>query len=162
MSSDSDDALHWEGDDDEASPRPVLPRGWTPLGKGAETVVRPDAERHDSAATDEAADIAEEAEPPAGMSTAALVTLGVLGGIYLLYIVGWFVDGLRLQGTATYLVTDVMYQVSLWGASLAPALWFLCVWVLTRKARTWARLLGLLLGVVVLIPWPFAMLGAGA
>ena len=43
----------------------------------------------------------------------ALVGLGVLGGVYALYAIGWLIGGLRLQGRAQYLVFDVMYQGSL-------------------------------------------------
>ena len=62
-----------------------------------------------------------EREP---MGNATLITLGILGGVYLIYAIGWVIGGLRLQGRAEYLVTDVMYQGSFWLAVLAPLLWF--------------------------------------
>ena len=85
--------------------------------------------------------------------------LGILGGVYLLYILGWIFGGLRLQGQAQYLVTDVMFQGSLWLAILAPALWFATAFLLTRHARPWLRFVWLIAGVVLLIPWPFILVG---
>jgi hypothetical protein len=123
MTSDPDDALTWEGDDPamqrEPSPAaggdPALPGGWNAVGKGSRTVGRIEK---DGSIT--------PADAPAAVSTPMLVTLGVVGGIYLLYAIGWVIGGLRLQGQAPFLVTDVMYQASLWTAVLAPALWFAC------------------------------------
>jgi hypothetical protein len=54
------------------------------------------------------------------MGNATLIALGILGGVYLIYAIGWAIGGLRLQGRAEYLVTDVMYQGSFWLAVLAP------------------------------------------
>jgi hypothetical protein len=59
-----------------------------------------------------------------------------------------------------FLIPDVMYQVALWAAVLAPALWFGAVWVLTRRSAPWVRVAGLLAGAVLLVPWPFVMTGA--
>ena len=53
----------------------------------------------------------------------------------MLYAVGWIIGGLRLQGRAQYLVTDVMYQGSLWLAVLAPVLWFATMFLLTCAPR---------------------------
>lgn len=159
MSSDPDDALSWEGDDPalrrDSTPTsaastadPALPGGWNAVGKGSRTVGRVES---DGSIT--------PADAPAPVSTPMLVTLGVIGGIYLLYAIGWVIGGLRLQGQAPFLVTDVMYQASLWTAVLAPALWFACAWVLTRRSRAWVRVAALVGGVVLLVPWPFVMLG---
>ena len=94
------------------------------------------------------------------MSSATLITIGVLGGFAALYTVGWIVGGFRLQGSADYLVADVMFQGSFWLAVLAPALWFVTVFVLTRASATWVRILWLIAGAVLLVPWPFIMIGA--
>jgi hypothetical protein len=157
MTSDADDALTWEGDDDRPTPvpapqaekKPVLPRGWNAVGKRSETVGRV---REDGT-------IREPDEKPA-LSTPMLLLVGIVGGIYLLYTIGWIVGGLRLQSSAMFLIPDVMYQVALWVAVLAPALWFCAVWVLTRRSATWVRVAGLLAGALLLVPWPFVMTGA--
>jgi hypothetical protein len=164
-----DDALTWSGDDDptldvgaaplpattdaappttDAAP-PALPDGFTALGKGSDEVGRVDSEG--------------EVTHPADrrpMGNGMLIALGVFGGVYLLYAIGWLIGGLRLQGGAAYLVTDVMFQGSLWLAVLAPVLWFATVYLLTRSARAWVRIVWLLGGAALLVPWPFIMTGA--
>lgn len=165
MTSDSDDALNWDGDEGDsptrpaskgsvppASPDPVpdssdpaLPDGWNAVGKGSDAVGRFEAEAPE-----------EEREP---LSTAMLLILGVVGGIYLLYSVGWVVGGLRLKPLANLIVDDAMYVPWFVLAVAAPALWFLAVWVLTRARASWIRIGLLLVGVVLLVPWPFVTVG---
>lgn len=94
------------------------------------------------------------------LSTGMLLALGVVGGIYLLYSVGWVVGGLRLKPLANFFVADAMFLPWFVLAVAAPALWFLAGWVLTRGKATWIRLSVLLLGVVLLVPWPFVTVGA--
>jgi hypothetical protein len=153
MTSDADDALSWDGDDDAPSQKPVqkpvLPHGWNAVGKDSDSVGRPE-------------DVADATEPgePRPLSTPMLLLLGIVGGIYLLYTLGWIIGGLNLQGSALFLIPGVMYQVALWAAVLAPALWFAAVWLLTRKSAGWVRVLGLLAGAALLVPWPFVMTGA--
>ncbi len=171
-----DDALTWDGDDDptldhgvsgdegdesdtSTAPSPVeLPKGFTAVGKGSETL--------DSSPAPAAASVSEEdlgaptAPDRRPMGNGALIAFGVLGGVYALYAIGWLIGGLRLQGRAQYLVTDVMYQGSLWLAALAPLLWFATTLLLTRTSRAWVRFAWLAAGVVLLLPWPFVMIGA--
>lgn len=183
-----DDALTWDGDDDptldvgsaeaaaeerrtgaesiqpdHADPADasettaVLPEGYTAVGRGSERVT----------SAGEAAEEADSKEPDSGptvekapMGNAELIVLGVLGGVYALFAIGWLIGGLRLQGWRPFLVTDAMYQGSLWLAVLAPVLWFATVFLLTRRARTWVRFAWLAAGVLLLVPWPFVMIGA--
>lgn len=119
-----------------------LPEGWNAVGKGSESV---------------AADGTARRQP---VSSAGLITLGILGGFYLLYTVGWLIGGLRLQGEVEYLVADAMFQGSFWLAVLAPALWFVMVVMLTARSAAWIRLSWLIAGAVLLVPWPFIMVGA--
>ncbi len=173
MTSDPDEALRWEGDDEP----PALPSGWTAVGRGSESVAQVEADgtvtAHPPTATAAPATSesptsgspvsGSEAGEQAPMSTALLVALGILGGVYLLYTVGWAIGGYRLQVAALVLspsLTSIMYQVALWAAVLAPALWFVATLVLTRRSRSWVRLAALLAGAVLLVPWPFVMLGA--
>lgn len=156
MTSDADDALTWEGDDDRPTQRPApepekksaLPRGWKAVGRRSETVGR----------LEEDGTVTDPAEHPP-LSTPMLLLIGIVGGIYLLYTVGWIVGGLTLHGSAMFLIPDVMYQIALWAAVLAPALWFGAVWMLTRRSASWVRVAGLLGGVLLLVPWPFVMTG---
>jgi hypothetical protein len=156
MTSDADDALSWEGDDDHpdqkstaASPNdPVLPVGWKAVGKDSAAVEYTDS---DGVLT------AQETQP--ALSTPMLLMLGIVGGVYLLYTIGWIIGGLRVQVGALFLVPNLMYQVGVWSAVLAPALWFLAVWLLTRRSPSWQRVFWLLVGVALLVPWPFVMTG---
>lgn len=151
MNSDSDDALSWDGDEGATPKDPALPDGWNAVGKGSDHVGR--IEENGTVT------------PPAGegrapLSTAMLLTAGIVGGIYLLYTVGWVIGGLRLKPLASFLVADVMFVPWFVLAIAAPALWFLAGWVLTRGKAGWVRVGVLLLGVVLLVPWPFVTVGA--
>jgi len=185
MTSDPDDALRWEGDepvtdapakaadapakgtsaDAGAGEAPSLPAGWTAVGRGSEKVRIADgasAVIADGAAvtpSPSAASSAEDADERQGLGNVSLISLGVIGGIYLLYAVGWAVGGSNLRPSASFLVTDAMYLPWMWLVILAPFLWFVAVWVLTRGRATWIRIVGLVVGVVLLIPWPFVMTG---
>lgn len=161
-----DDALTWDGDDDPtldvvpstvSEPTPAsLPDGWSAVGKGsADVAATPDPDDAPVAASDSDAPVTA----PAATGNAALIATGVLGGVYFLYAIGWFIGGSRLQGVRSYLVTDVMYQGSLWLATLAPLIWFATVWLLTRGSKSWVRFTWLATGVVLLVPWPFVMIG---
>jgi hypothetical protein len=165
-----DDALTWEGDDDptldvgdrtppeaaEPADEPAtLPEGWNAVGKGSETV--PTDEAADTTASGDEEHATDAHEP---MGNVALVTVGILGGIYLLFTIGWLIGGFRLQGRAQYLVADVMFQGSFWLAVLAPLLWFATVFLLTRRSSTWVRIVWLVAGAILLVPWPFIMVGA--
>lgn len=143
----------------EASNEPtaVLPEGFTAVGKGSERVAPAGAAPDASDARPDSDAAAAEKAP---MGNAELIGLGVLGGVFLLFAIGWLIGGLRLQGWRPFLVADAMYQGSLWLAVLAPVLWFATVFLLTRGARAWVRFAWLAAGVVLLVPWPFVMIGA--
>jgi hypothetical protein len=161
-----DDALTWDGDDDptldvgaaapgESQP---LPAGWNAVGKGSETL-------DPSATKDETPDAVPASTPEdqpaaAPMGNALLITIGVVGGIFLIYTIGWIIGGLRLEGTALFLVSPVAYQFGFWLAVAAPAVWFATVFLLTRASAAWVRIVWLIAGVVLLVPWPFIMTGA--
>lgn len=161
MSSDSDDALSWDGDDDPTAAPPsapaakdaALPKGWKAVGRGSQGV----ADAADaSAAVGRADDVEDE---PAGLSTTMLLLLGIIGGVYLLYAVGWAIGGMRLKPLANLIVADAMFLPWYVLAIAAPAIWFLMTLVLTRGRAAWIRVGVLLLGVVLLVPWPFVTVG---
>lgn len=159
MADRDDDALSWGGDDDptlEAQPKRVagetpaaLPDGFTAIGKGSGDVGHVDAD----------GTVTMPGEPKA-MGNAALVSLGILGGIYLLWTIGWIVGGLRLQPIANFLVSPSGFLPAFWLAVIAPAIWFAVVVVATRSSATWIRILWLVVGAILLVPWPFIMIGA--
>ena len=157
-----DDALSWDGDDD-----PTLDTG------PPASVARPGSEaappQTADAATEEPASVEAERseaaprpenEARAPMGNAMLITIGVLVGCYVIFTIGWVIGGLRLRDAAHYAVADIAFQVPLWLAVLAPALWFSTVYLLTRHSASWARMLWLVAGAILLVPWPFVMVGA--
>jgi hypothetical protein len=168
-----DDALSWGGDDDptldvgvphdaSSDAADALPPGYTAVGRGsartAPSVPPPPA--GDAASTSDAG------TAPAG--NAALVAMGVIGGIYLLLALGWLIGGLRLHGVAGYLVAADGVASPVWAAGtlaavwlavLAPLIWFVTVFVATRRSRPWLRWLLWAAGVLLLLPWPFIMVG---
>ncbi|MFD5214660.1 hypothetical protein [Microbacterium sp. NPDC058345] len=162
-----DDALSWDGDQDRHDAH--LPKGWRAVGKGSDQVAHDAADAPAPASSSEPTaahpDGADERvrpgdEGPDGLGSAALLALGVLGGVYLLYTVGWIVGGLRLRSLAPLIVSEAMYLPWFVLAVGAPALWFLTTWVCTRRSPTWVRMALLAAGAVLLIPWPFVTMGA--
>ncbi|TQJ31870.1 DNA polymerase III subunit gamma/tau [Microbacterium sp. SLBN-146] len=156
-----DDALSWGDDDptldvgssDAARDATLgLPTGYRAVGKGS----RPVEAEPPAVEADDAVDPAERQQ----LSNATLVFLGIFGGVYLLYAVGWLIGGLRLQDAALFVVTPAMYQPALVLAVLAPLLWFLAALYLTRARATWLRVLWLIAGALLLVPWPFIAVGA--
>jgi hypothetical protein len=136
----------------------TLPEGYTAVGRGSDAVA--ETRTGTDPADDETAPEAAAVDEAPAMGNAELITLGVLGGFSVLFAVGWLIGGLRLQGTAEFLVAPLAYQVSLWLAIAAPLVWFATVLLLTRGRRLWVRFAWLIGGIVLLVPWPFIMVGA--
>ncbi len=152
---DDEDAFRWEGDDSPTRPpRPErtdasLPSGWQAVGKGSGAAVT-EPESAGDVATD-------EAEPPASLGNVALVSLGLLGGIYLLYTVGWILAASRLSAATSFWLEPASVVPALFVAAAAPGLWFGGTFLLTRSAATWVRFVWLVVGVFLLVPWPFVI-----
>lgn len=157
-----DDALSWGGDEDPTldvgTPQPeatALPAGYTPVGRGSDRLATAESTRVKRAASG-----GSDGDAPS-VSNAALVAYGVVGGIYLLFTIGWVVGGLRLQAVApALLVSPAAYVPFFWLAVLAPGIWFGATMLLTRSSAVWLRFVWLIAGVVLLVPWPFIMIGA--
>jgi len=165
-----DDALRWEGDDD-----PTLAPGWKVVGNpsgskqadaaasgqvaesnGATAVDHVDGEERTERA--EPVDEGDDADVSAQPGSAELVLLGVLGGVYLLYSVGWLIWAISSAPDLGDPVAQFMYGLGRWLAVLAPALWFGTVlWLASERQR--ARLLWLIVGALVLVPVPFLLRG---
>lgn len=156
-----DDALHWGGDDIQAPSLPPARRAPTRVAPMAPSRASAGPAQRDAPAGEPGpAPRAGGAEEPAELSNVALVSLGLLGGVYLLFTVGWIIGGLRLQQRSAVFAGDPMYIGALWLAVLAPAAWFVLTFVLTRGRAVWLRMIVLLAGVVLLVPWPFLSAGA--
>ncbi|TFB69088.1 DNA polymerase III subunit gamma/tau [Cryobacterium glaciale] len=169
-----DDALNWAGDDDptltsgstdRAGLEPVgLPEGWTIPQVSADHPVAPDTTTDaDTPEPDSAQPGSAQPDSPA-VGSAALVGMGILAGIYLLYSIGWFIGAARLSSQTMVVstadpVAEFMTSLGGWLAVAAPLVWFGSTFWLTMS-RPRARWFFLLLGVVVLIPFPF-LVGSG-
>ena len=127
-----DEALSWAGDDDH-------------------THVAAQA----NAAGPVVAEYPEDAAPRT--SSLLLIVYGVLAGVYLLYTVGWITSVTRTTLPVYDLLSGIMYQFGQFLAIASPALWFTAAVLLTRDRTPVVRLLWVVLGLVVVAPWPFLL-----
>ncbi len=173
---DDDDALSWAGEDDptlsshsDAASSSLAP-GWKVVGEpgsvvgdpaGSEAALADDALGGTSTESHSGPREAVTTTDAAAASSTALIVLGILGGIFLLYTVGWAVAAGRVASSATDIVGSFMFTLGIWLAVAAPALWFAMTLWLTRSTSRW-RIVWLIVGVVVLVPVPFiAGVGGG-
>lgn len=111
----------------------------------------------DAAASDSPqSDAPPQARP--GTGSVMLVFLGVIGGVYLLYAVGWAVAVFRDRFTRDSLLAEIMAQFGEFLAIVAPLVWLAVTLLLTRD-RPGVRIGWLLAGVVLLVPVPFVLGG---
>lgn len=108
-----------------------------------------------------------DADTNPGLSNAALVVLGVFGGLYLLYSWGWFIIAQAYSEVTAYAAAgsgslgSALQQIVFWAAPLAPALWFFVALVLSRGGRTTRLALLLFVGAIVLLPLPMLIARGG-
>jgi hypothetical protein len=136
MASLDDDALRWEGDEDR-------------LTTGA-----PESPARRTSKTKEESSDSESTEKT-GLSSLALVSMGVFAGIYLLFTVAWLITALRNPTAIADVLGNTMFQLGMWLTVLAPALWFIAVAVIWKNMGVLKQMLWLTVGVVALIPWPY-------
>lgn len=152
----------------KSSPEPresSLARGWTVESDAADV----SADALDAPVADHlgATPGAEAPEPeavadagPQQMSNAALVVLGVYGGLYLLYTWGWLtiaqayaeVNALAAAGSGS--IGGALQQILFWAAPFAPILWFIAALSFSRGGKTRRLTILLSVGVIVLVPLP--------
>jgi len=144
-SDEEDEALTWAGGRDPSHYE-------TPEAKPAKPVKTPTVSKTDA---DPDAPAEEDEDVSTATSGVVLVLLGILGGIYLLYTIGWFVSWQRLIYNDPNLLELAAFRIQQVLAILAPPLWFAGTILLTRGRKPTARLLLLVLGALVLVPWSF-------
>ncbi len=175
MSTEDDEALAWAGDNDErlttgsTSKSPVRKRRASPssssevvapMASGSATDVSAQRVVGESWTPSEALPStdtsgAEEEDAPKGLSSAALVTFGILGGIYLLFTVAWVLTAVRNPIQIEDALGSFTYNAGLWMASLAAPAWFGAVIMFGKARSLWWRFSLLLFGAALFIPWPF-------
>ena len=141
MSADDDKALSW---DEVSDP----------------TYVAVPPEKVETTPVVEPASPVETPVAKAAGSSFLLVSYGILGGVVLLYTIGWIL-GIRQVVFAT---PDALSGIASFVAQVlavaAPVVWFGGSFVITRGTKPIVRLLVLLLGLVATLPLPFILLGA--
>jgi len=161
---DDDEALGWAGDDDPTLSPVGVPEtsvgsaasDEAPAAAGAKTVLDEAEDAEDRAAEKELAD-AEAAS--AQLSSVALIGLGILGGIYLLYTIGWVISFTRYEVASELSLGVFTELISRTLAVAASPLWFVATLLLTQRRGLRYRFLWLVIGVLVLVPWPFLIGG---
>lgn len=160
MNETDEEALSWAGDADRAQmplPKRSGPQGASssrqkPASKGAAKEARAAAKKPKSSKD---AGQAAAAAGNEGLSSAALIGLGALGGAMLLETIAWLITALRNPITISDALGQTMFTLGLWFAVLAPVLWFTLAWLLWRERRLGWLFLALLVGVLVMLPWPY-------
>jgi len=94
-------------------------------------------------------------ERPGWQDTAALLATGVLAGVYLLFTAAWVITALRNPIAIVDPLGSFMFAFGLWLAAVAGPLTFTAVVVWRRGRGVMLRLLWLIIGAIVLIPWPY-------
>jgi hypothetical protein len=155
-SNEDDEALTWAGGRDPSHYETPEVKPGRPA-KPAKAATSPATQRANDGAAENENDDQDEDDLRPAMSGVVLVTLGILGGIYLLYTVGWFVSWQRLVYVALTPLDQVAFSVEQVLTVLAAPLWFGATLWLTRSRRPVARLLWLIVGALVLVPWPFTL-----
>lgn len=100
------------------------------------------------------------AEAPKQTSSSLLISYGVLGGVYLIYTLGWVISVQRLSAIrsgSTELLSEIMFQLGEFLAIASPAVWIAAVFILTRGRKPIVRLSWLLLGLIAVLPWPLVL-----
>lgn len=138
-----------------------LASGWTVEGRQTPAVTPPESTGVDPRPGEDTvaaeSEAANEAQP---LSNGALVLLGLIGGVYLLYTIVWFswanwyssVNSAVAEGSGS--IGGALQQIVFWLAPFAPALWFLSVLALCQGSKLWKKTLWLVVGAGVLVPLP--------
>jgi hypothetical protein len=162
-----DDALSWAGDDDPtldvgerrvddvASPEVAPARSETAHAR-ADADVDTTVVAGTGSATGTVTSSPAEA-PREQMSSVALIAVSVLGGIFLLYTIGWFVSVQRIGTGASDGLRTLMFTVGQVLAVAAAPQWFAASFFATRGRQSRWFVLALIVGAFVLIPWPFVI-----
>ncbi|MCS0500280.1 hypothetical protein [Protaetiibacter mangrovi] len=136
-----DEALHWAGDEARGQSAPRLRDDADAVGAPAEPA--PDDEPAEA--------------PRTPRETAFLVGTGAFGVVYLALSIGWIFSAQLLSYPGLDTLGEIMWQFGEFLAMIAAALWFAAAITLTPDTvsrRAAKRMIALLVGALVLIPWP--------
>jgi hypothetical protein len=136
--SDDDSALSWGGSSDRSYVEgPVV---------ASSGDVRDDAETDD-----------DDELPEGVLSSTGLVGHGVAAAIFLLYTVAWLKSVGKVAPSFDSALADWMWRFGTWFAVAAPVLWFFGVLLLVPARQSRRRAVWFVVGVALLVPWPFVI-----
>lgn len=100
-----------------------------------------------------------DSEPDSAAAGAAggllLIGYGILAGAYAIFTAGWITTVFRSTTTLANLPAEILYQFGEFLAIALPLLWFVAVLRLETKPPR--RLLWLLIGIPLVLPWPWVL-----
>lgn len=136
MPAEDEEALRWVGDAEPQVSAKRVPH------------------QHEVESTSEADAVLDfdEDDEESVVSSSSLVLMGVLGGVFFLYSLGWMTYALRSVARSGDVLAAFMFNSGLWLAVAAPALWFGASFALVKHRSLRYGLL--VLGALVLIPIP--------
>jgi len=137
---DDDEALTWAGDRD----RDTTNITWS----------APTAGKSPSSSRTKRAPQVEPVETARNVNVDLIFT-GVFAAVYLLIAVAWLIVALRNPVQIADPLGNAMFILGLWSAVAAGPLWCGGVIVLARRALLVRRSVLFVLGILVLIPWPY-------
>lgn len=140
-------AVGTRDDDDEEA------LSWGPASSDASYVESPVADS--SAAPADEADDDDDELPDGVMSSGMLVAHGVFGAVFLLFTIAWLKSIGGVQPSFDSQLASAMWKIGTWLAVAGPAIWFVGTILLVPTRASRARVLSFVVGVVILLPWPF-------
>lgn len=159
----SEDALSWAGDDAYVPSHSAGPAASQPPDAlTEENLLEPTITDE----VDEALDQVQtsppaEAEGSSQLPSSVLIFLGIIGGWFMLYTIGWFIVARANWAVEMDTFILLMHQAQLIFVVASPALWFLTVWSVTRKKPFRHTVIWLLIGALMLLPWPYFLVSTG-
>jgi hypothetical protein len=144
------------GDPPPASLAPEVPTTVTTAAgpRPGRTVLEEAEEAEELSAAHDLADAERETAP---MSSVSLILMGILGGVYALYTIGWLISFGRFPVAQAFDFTVLTVRILQILAVAAAPLWFGATLLILLKRPIRYRFLWLVIGVLVLVPWPFLM-----
>ena len=162
MENTDDDALNWAGDD--ARQRgggtwsvPQRRKGASlsspSVAEGEPTKVLEPVETTETVASEPQQ--TNESQAATVGDSIALVITGILAGVYLLFAIAWLITALRDPIKIADPIGNFMFVLGLWFAVAAGPVFFASIFIAGRGRGLTFRLSLLILGAVVLVPWPY-------
>jgi hypothetical protein len=156
MENTDDEALSWAGD--ESRQRGGGTWSVPKRREGASLSPSPTFEAVDEKApraSGESGDSAAETVRSSVGDQVALFATGILAGVYLLFSIAWLITALRDPIKIADPLGNAMFVIGLWMAVAAGPVVFVAALIAGRNRHSAVRLILLVAGALVLLPWPY-------